>query len=118
MKFCYIDESGNGSEPFLIMVGVIVDSHRMHRTKEAWDEFLLMLSKLCKKTISEFHTRDFYAGNGPWRGIDGKERAKIISAILGWWKARKHHVTFTAINKIEYNKIKKCGNALEGCDNE
>ena len=26
MKFCYLDESGMGSEPILVMAGIIVDA--------------------------------------------------------------------------------------------
>jgi len=116
MKFCYIDESGLGSEPYLVMVGVIVDAQRMHRTKEMWSDFLKMLSGVCKRTIYEFHTRDFYAGNGPWRGIDGPERAKIISAILNWWGQRKHYLTLTAIDKEKYNQMRSKKQIMDGCD--
>lgn len=115
MKFCYIDESGLGSEPYLVMVGVVVDAQRMHRTKERWEDFLGMLTKICKRTIKEFHTRDFYSGNGLWRGIDGPERAKIISAILDWWGRRKHHLIFTAIDKQAYTNAKDDGRLKEGC---
>lgn len=115
MKFCYVDESGTGSEPYLTMVGVIVDVHRMHMTKEIWSDFLKMLSRICKRTISEFHTRDFYAGNGPWRGINGPERAKIISAILDWWGRRKHHLTFTAIDKKIHAQMVRNNDIFEDC---
>jgi len=30
MKFCYLDESGIGDEPYAVMVGIIVDAQRMH----------------------------------------------------------------------------------------
>ena len=45
MKFCYLDESGTGHEPFAVMVGIIVDSHRMHLTKKDWADLLLKLSR-------------------------------------------------------------------------
>lgn len=104
MKFCYLDESGTGDEPFAVMVGVIVDSHRMRLTKSHWAELLDELSKLTGKTIKEFHTRDFYRGNGPWRGIDGTLRNKILHAILDWLIARKHKITFGGIDKEKYFK--------------
>jgi len=43
MKFCYIDESGTGDEPYAVMIGVIVDSSRMHVTKKDWAELLSIL---------------------------------------------------------------------------
>ena len=60
MKFCYFDESGMGEEPYIVMAGIIVDAQRMHVTKNAWNEFLAQLSNATKRTISEFHFRDFY----------------------------------------------------------
>jgi hypothetical protein len=71
MKFCYVDESGTGDEPFAVMVGVLVDAQRMHVTKGAWQDLLRLLSEICCKEVTEFHTRDFYKGNGVWRTISG-----------------------------------------------
>lgn len=33
MKLCYCDESGTGNEPVAVMVGIVVDTKRMHLTK-------------------------------------------------------------------------------------
>jgi hypothetical protein len=82
MKFCYVDESGTGSEPYAIMVGAIVDSQRMHVTKSHWSFLLSELSKMTKRRVKELHTRDFYRGNSPWRNLDGNIRSKIITLIL------------------------------------
>ncbi|MBX6360169.1 MAG: DUF3800 domain-containing protein [Acidobacterium ailaaui] len=107
MKFCYLDESGLGQEPFAVMVGIIVDSHRMHLTKKDWADFLLKLSKKLGKEIKEFHTCDFYRGNGPWRELSGNERAEIINLILQWLEERKHKITFCAVDKGKYyNELK------------
>lgn len=99
MKFCYLDESGTGSEPFAIMVGVIVDSQRMHKTKKDWEDLLYTISQLANKPIKEFHTKDFYKGNGPWREVSGETRKFIITAILRWIQERKHSITFSSIDK-------------------
>lgn len=110
MKFCYCDESGTGSEPFAVMTGIIVDSQRMHRTKEDWEGLLDSLSKIIGERVNEFHTRDFYPGNGPWRKINGQNRAEIITVVLKWLSERKHKVIFCAIDKKKWedkNKIKK-----------
>lgn len=104
MKFCYFDESGTGNEPYAVMVGIIVDSQRMHLTKSHWEELLLILSKIVGRTIIEIHTCDFYAGNGQWRGINGKQRAKIITTIFEWLRDRKHHMVYSAVNKDKFNK--------------
>lgn len=102
MKFCYIDESGTGSEPYGVMVGVVVDAYRMRPTKAEWDNLLAMLSGIVGKTVTEFHTKDFYAGNSPWRGLDGPQRARVIDIIFGWFAQRRHHLVYSAIDKAEH----------------
>ena len=102
MKFCYCDESGTGDEPIAVMVGVIVDAQRMHCTKEDWSELLSALEDRAGRSISEMHTRDFYAGNSPWRKMTGPERAAVVSDVCGWLKGRKHRLIFTALNKAAY----------------
>ncbi|MBX3000930.1 MAG: DUF3800 domain-containing protein [Caldilineaceae bacterium] len=102
MKFCYVDESGTGNEPIAVMVGVVVDAQRMHVTKKEWNELLAELSTIIKQKVTEIHTRDFYAGNGPWRSIDGQRRAEYISTVLQWVKARRHRIAYTAVDTAEF----------------
>lgn len=99
MKFAYIDESGTGDEPYAVMAGIVVDAQRMRPTKEDWNELLGILSEIAGREVKEFHTRDFYAGNKPWRGISGEKRAGIISSILNWFQERRHHIFYSAIDK-------------------
>ncbi|MDA0263113.1 MAG: hypothetical protein O3A93_03710 [Chloroflexi bacterium] len=61
MNFCYSDESGTGEEPIATMVGIVVDSQRMHLTKKHWLELLEILNELTKRPIVELHTADFIA---------------------------------------------------------
>jgi hypothetical protein len=104
MKFCYFDASGRGDEPYLVVAGIIVDAKRMHVTKDAWAEFLANLSKSAGKNVDEFHSREFYRGNGMWHGTDGAMRARVIEGILNWVENRKHKCVFCGINKANYNK--------------
>lgn len=104
MKFCYIDESGTGAEPYAVMVGVVVDAYRMRPTKAEWDELLATLSRIAGKMVTEFHTKDFYAGNSPWRGLDGAQRAQVIDAIFEWFGERKHHIVYSAIDKAQHRR--------------
>ena len=73
MQFVYIDESGTGDEPIGVMVGILADSYRMRPTKEDWLNLLIKLSSIVGREIDEIHTRDFYSGNSPWRGLSGKQ---------------------------------------------
>jgi hypothetical protein len=102
MKLCYCDESGTGDEPIAVMVGVLVDIQRMHITKQDWCSLLAILSRLTDRKVTELHTRDFYAGNGIWRGMSGPGRASAISAILGWLLERKHHIVYSSVCKASY----------------
>ncbi len=101
MKFCYVDESG--SESYLIMVGIIVDATRMHKTKADWRDLLGVLSDILERPIAELHARHFYRGLRRWKTARGELRSKIISAILRWLVERKHHITFSGIDKYLFN---------------
>jgi len=105
MKFAYIDESGTGDERFAVMVGVIVDAYRMRPTKDDWNSLLAYLSEISGRNVKEFHTRDFYAGNSPWRGLRGDIRAEVISAIFEWFRDRGHHIVFSAIDKTKLSDL-------------
>lgn len=102
MKFCYLDESGMGTEPYAVMAGVIVDAHRMHITKADWNELLKVLTKIVEKEVKEIHTKDFYPGNGIWRGMSGEKRTRVIDAVFAWLQGRKHQVIITAVNKTKF----------------
>ncbi len=99
MKFCYIDESGTGCEPFAVMVGIIVDAYRMRPTKSDWNSVLAELSALTGRTITEFHTRDFYPGKGVWHGIEGEMRADILTILFDWIVDRKHDLVYVAVDR-------------------
>jgi hypothetical protein len=114
MKLCYFDESGTGLEPVTVVVGVVVDSHRMHVTKDHWGELLDRLSAIVGKPLAELHTRDFYAGNGAFRGIAGGARAKIINEVVAWFCARKHSFVYSAIHKQTYEDNRTAGNLHPG----
>jgi hypothetical protein len=74
LNLCYCDESGSGDQPIAVMVGIVVDCHRMHITKQHWADLLAKLSEIAGKKVTEFHTRDFYKGavSGTiWTAISG-----------------------------------------------
>jgi hypothetical protein len=109
MKVCYCDESGTGNEPIAVMVGVVVDSQRMHVTKDHWRDLLASLSRIVGTRLFEIHTREFYAGNGVWRNMAGPERSNVISEVFEWLQARKHHIVYSSVVKQEYLTSFKAG---------
>ena len=109
MKVCYCDESGTGDEPVAVMVGIVVDSQRMHRTKEHWNDLLNSLSRIVHQKLDEIHTRDFYAGNGVWRDLPGPNRSEVISSVFNWLAERKHHIVYTAVEKKLFEDNRSVG---------
>lgn len=109
MKFCYLDESGTGGEPYAVMVAVIADGQRMNKTKIEWSNFLSDLSEMIGVPVAEFHTKDFYPGNGPWRGIRGPQRAEIITKTIDWIKDRKHKIVACVIEKSKWDSASALG---------
>lgn len=107
MKFCYVDESGYGDEPVLVLAGVVVDASRMHITKDAWEGLLKVLSERVERPVAEFKTRRFYRGAGIWHDLDGNERSAVIEAIIAWLGERKHGIAFTAIDKAKLECLPK-----------
>jgi hypothetical protein len=104
VKFCYVDESGTGDESHAVMVGIVVDALRMRPTKMDWDKLLNHLEAVVGKPVQEIHTRDFYAGNGPWRGINGPQRAEIIGSVMLWLAKRKHSLVYCAVDKTKFSR--------------
>jgi hypothetical protein len=101
MKFCYVDESGKGNEPILVVAGIVTDSHRMHVTKKVWSDLIAVFADYLKKPVDEFHTKHFYRGNGIWRDLDGDQRTAVMNIILKWLTVRNHKVVFSAIDKAK-----------------
>jgi len=104
MKFCYLDESGTGDEPFAVMAGVIVDATRMHKTKAQWQNLIKSVSKVAGRKVEELHTRDFYPGNSPYRDLDGPVRSRIIDLVFEWLANRRHRVVFSAVDRSTFDK--------------
>jgi|GEM_PF-377045 len=103
----YLDESASPNNSLIVTAGVVVDAYRMRKTKDLWADFLDYLSSQCGSTIKEFHAKEFIAGNGIWRNIDGAERARLISAALRWIGLRAHRVTFSAVLNSRFEMCSK-----------
>lgn len=109
VNFCYCDESGVGEEVVSTMVGVLVDSKRMHITKSHWMELLKGLSGILGKQVTEIHTNKLYRGKGIWSETDGSDRAELLKQICEWLCNRKHDIVFTCLNKKLYFENRNLG---------
>ena len=100
MKICYVDETGtDGQSPLIVMVGVIADSQRLHRTRTEFEAVMEGLGHVSRSAIRELKSSDLYKGNGPWRGIGGKERHGLIEKLCRWLCDRKHHLALAALDR-------------------
>ena len=111
MKFCYADESGHGGG-ITVVVGVVVDALRMHRTKEDWENLLAALDTISAGRVIEIKGRELYRGNAFWREWDGGERSRLISNIINWMGERKHTVTFGAVSRQRVDTLRSTTRAL------
>lgn len=105
MKFCYLDESGNGAET-TVVVGIIVDALRMHRTKADWSELLDDLLAITPGHLAELKGGALYRGRDYWRQWDAGERIQVVEKIINWMSERKHKVTFGAVSKSRLQRSK------------
>lgn len=113
MKFCYVDESGYGSEPVFVITGIITDSTRMHLIKDVWSELLSLMRRVTGRNIREFRARDLYCGRGAWYRIRGEDRARIITGLLELIRKRRHSLTFSSIQKDRYNSLRRTDSRLQ-----
>lgn len=104
MKVCYVDETGtDGQSPVVVMVGVIADSKRLHRTRTDFADTFARLGDIAPRDLRELKSNELYRRLGPWKGIDGPERAAIIEGLCGWLCERKHDLALAAIDLERFN---------------
>jgi len=111
MKVCYVDESGNdnGNDPCLIMVGVVVDVHRLNRTRAEFAEIFDLIQRLFKDNLKELKGSKMIFGRDRWRKVDPDIRKRIAEFLCGWVVDRKHHLALAAIDRarLAANKPKE-----------
>ena len=87
-----------------VVVGVVVDSVRMHRTKSDWEALLADLDRISEGRLAELKGRELYRGNAYWRRLDSGERSDLIESIIRWMAERKHAITFGAVSRSRLAK--------------
>ena len=117
MKVCYVDESGNtGQTPCLVMVGILVDSMRLHRTQKEFAGFFDEVQTLFKENLRELKGSKIILGRDRWRKVDADIRKQIARYSRDWIIKRKHHLVITAIDQAKMREIKKDGYPIERSD--
>jgi hypothetical protein len=104
MQFCYLDETGTGQDTVVIAVGVVANANRMYKTKREWRDLLKTWGTQTDSEVCELHTTNLYRGQKEWGGLEGSQRAQIFTEIIHWLQERNHKITFSAIDKKQFNE--------------
>ncbi len=110
MKVCYVDESGNTKQnPCLVMVGILVDSLRLHRTQQEFSKVFNIVQGLFQENLRELKGSKMILGRNRWRKVAPDTRQKIVDFFCGWIVDRKHRLIVTAVDraKLKENKAEQ-----------
>ncbi|MGE5736727.1 MAG: DUF3800 domain-containing protein [Acidobacteriota bacterium] len=89
MKLCYVDESGNQpSDPCLVMVGILADSLRLHRTHDEFGDIFDEVQGWFVESLREIKGSKMLCGRDRWRKIDPADRKDIAEKFCAWVKER------------------------------
>jgi hypothetical protein len=80
------------------MVGIVADSQRLHRTQTDFADTFARLGEATVRELRELKSVELYRGHGPWKGVDGPDRAAIIGDLCAWLCERKHDIALAAID--------------------
>ena len=106
MKICYVDESGNqDSDRCLVMVGIVVDAHRLNRTREEFSEVFDVVQSLFQENLKELKGSKMIFGRDRWRNVDPDIRKLIAEFFCNWVVNRKHHIALAAIDRDRLAKV-------------
>ena len=102
MKVCYVDESGDiAQDPCLVMVGILVDSARLHRTQLEFAEVFDIVQGLFAENLRELKGAKMILGRDRWRKVDPNVRKQIAGYFCDWVVQRKHRLVFAAIDQTK-----------------
>lgn len=85
-------------------MGVIADGKRLNRTRTDFADTFARLGHVALRDLRELKSNELYRGLGPWKGIDGPERAAIIENLCRWLCERKHDLALAAIDLEKFNE--------------
>jgi hypothetical protein len=104
MKFCYLDETGTGTEPFALIIGILVDAYRMKPTKKGWDEKFTYLTDDLGLEIEELHAKDLFKNRKAWRITTGEQKTEFVNELVDWFVGRGHQLVYACVNIDLYHE--------------
>lgn len=106
MKVCYVDESGNQSDPCFVMVGIVVDALRLNRTQTELGEIFHDIHGHFPAHLQEIKGAKMISGKGGWRNVSPEVRKKIVGKVCSWIRKRKHRLVLTAVDQEAFEQHK------------
>lgn len=106
MKVCYVDESGNQEQdPCVVMVGIVVDSMRLNRTREEFNDVFEVVQGLFQENLRELKGSKMIFGRDRWRNVKPEVRKRIAEFFCTWLVSRKHHLVLAAIDREAMQQV-------------
>ena len=72
------------------MVGILVDSARLHRTQKEFADVFDIVQGLFKENLRELKGSKMILGRDRWRKVDPDIRKQIAGYFCSWIAQRKH----------------------------
>lgn len=118
MYFCYVDESGhcgtkfNPEQPVEVLVGVVSDATKIHKTNREHSSFLRNLLHTHGIEVSELKSAQIFRGRKEWYNVPHEERKKIFKELVKWVNERSCKLIVCPIDSAKYFDLKKQGHEL------
>lgn len=118
MYFCYVDESGhcgtkfNPEQPVEVLVGVVSDATKIHKTNREHSNFLKKLLHTHGIEVSELKSAQIFRGRKEWHSVSPVVRKQVFKDLLKWVNNRSCKLIVCPIDSAKYFDLKKQGHEL------
>lgn len=120
MYFCYVDESGHcgtkydPNQPVEVLVGVISDATKVHKTNREHSNYLKVLLKDHGIDVSEIKSSQIFRGRKEWSTVSPEIRKQVFKDLLKWVKARSCKLIVCPIHSEKFFNLKCDGHDYAG----
>jgi hypothetical protein len=112
MYFCYVDESGHcgtkhdPNQPVEVLVGVISDATKIHKTNREHANFLKTLLHHHNIEVSELKAAQIFRGRKEWNSVPADVRKQVFRDLLKWVNDRSCKLVVCPIHSEKYFELK------------
>jgi hypothetical protein len=87
------------------MVGIVVDAHRLNRTRGEFSTVFDLVQRLFQENLKELKGSKIIFGRDRWRNVDSEVRNQITKFFCRWVVERKHHIALAAIDRQKFKNV-------------